>query len=212
MAVAESRRHLSEPAASADGLALVAITALVKNVLENGLAKRGVSSQIGGDAMVSALPPDRVASAGDEKAQLHLFLYMVTPHTVLRLDGDRSRQPTLAFDLHYIVTAYGAQDYQAELLLGCAMQVLHDTAVLERSAVRDILAALTSKGDRRVVPAPLAALAGWDFGDHVQRITIMPEFLPNEEMSRLWSAMQTKLRLSATYKVSAVPVTGSTAR
>ena len=209
MPVAESRRHAMERPATDGGLALVAITALVKYVLENGLARRGVSSQIGGDVAISALPPDRIAATGDEKAQLNLFLYLVTPHTALRLDDETGSRQPLAFDLHYIITAYGAQDYQAELLLGTAVQLLHETSVIERAAVRDMLSAVTTKADRRVVAAPLAALGNWELAEHVDRIVIAPEFLTNEDMSRLWSAMQAKLRLSATYKVAAVPLVGS---
>src|SRR3954471_4774181 len=107
MPVAESRRPTLDRPSTDGGLSLVAITALLKYVLENGLARRGVSSQIGGDVTISALPPDRIAATGDEKAQLNLFLYHVTPHTTLRLDDARGGGASLAFDLHYIITAYG---------------------------------------------------------------------------------------------------------
>ena len=50
---------------------------------------------------------------------------------------ERGRQrlsnPPLALDLHYLLTAYGADDLDAEILLGYAMQLLHETPVLTRA-------------------------------------------------------------------------------
>jgi hypothetical protein len=188
------------------GLALATVTAVLKHLLENGLAKRGVTAQLGGDATISALPPDRVPSGGDERAQLNIFLYLATPHVALRLTGNGEGRPPLALDLHYLLTAYGAQDYKTEILLGHALQVLHESPVVDRATLRDVLATLTRDSKRRVVPAPVAALAGSELADQVDRITIVPEFLSTEEVSKLWSAMQAKYRPSATYKVTAVPV------
>ena len=71
-------------------LALASVTALLKDLLENGLASAGVTTKIGGDATVSALPPDRVGSGADEKAQLNVFLYHVTPHSKMRHCTGRS--------------------------------------------------------------------------------------------------------------------------
>jgi hypothetical protein len=110
--------------------------------------------------------------------------------------------------LHYLLTAYGAQDYQTEILLGHALQVLHESPVLERERIRSSLSALSHTRDRRVIPAPQAALAKSDLADQVDNITITPEFLSTEEISKLWSALQAKYRPSATYKVSAVFIDG----
>ena len=192
-------------------LALASVTAVLKDVLENGLARAGVTSKIGGDTSVSALPPDRVSAGADEKAQLNLYLYAVTANTKMRFD----RNPTatgprpLALDLHYLLTAYGAQDFQTEILLGHALQLLHDTPVLERERIRRTIDSLSHTKDRRVVAPALAALAASDLADRVDRLEILPEFLGNEEMSRLWSALQAKYRPSATYKVSTVVIDGT---
>jgi len=197
-------------------LALASVTAVLKDLLENGLARGGVTSKIGGDTSVSALPPDRVASGSDEKAQLNLFLYSVTANTRLRAERPPARSDAaspdarhpLALDLHYLLTAYGPQDFQTEILLGHALQLLHETPVLERERIRTTIHNLSHTKDRRVVPPALAALAHSDIADRVQRLEITPEFLGSEEMSKLWSAMQAKYRPSATYKVSAVVIDG----
>ena len=214
------RRGEAERASSArrtDGassaLALASVTAVLKGLLENGLATRGVTSEIGSDATVSALPPDRITSGADEKAQLNLFLYHVTPHTGLRAmgAGNGGTAPALALELHYLLTAYGAQDFQTEILLGHALQLLHERPVLERDFIRDALARLSATGAGRVIPPALAALGGSDLADRIERLRIVPEFLSTDEMSKLWSSLQAKFRPSATYKVSAVFIDGTPA-
>lgn len=193
-------------------LALASVTAVLKDLLENGLASAAVTSKIGGDSAVSALSPDRITAGADEKAQLNLFLYLVTPHTGLRQKTNGSTSRPLALDLHYLLTAYGAQDFQTEILLGHAIQLMHETPVLGRDRIRKTLSTITHTKDRRVVPPALAALAASDLADRVERITIEPTFLNSEEMSKLWSALQAKFRPSATYKVSAVMIDRETAK
>src|SRR6185503_12114303 len=103
----------------------------------------------------------------------------------------------LSLELHYLLTAYGSQDYQTEILLGHALQLLHESPVLERERIRTSLASLSHTRDRRVIPPAQAALAASNLADQVERITITPEFLSIDEMSKLWSALQAKYRPSA---------------
>jgi hypothetical protein len=192
----------------AAGLALASVTAVLKHVIENGLAGRNVTSQLGGDVTISALPPDRIPSGGDERAQLNIFLHQVTPHMTLRMVPDRAdgRNGGYAVELHYLITAYGAQDYQSEILLGHAIELLHEAAVLERESIKQALNSVSTSADRRVVPPALAAMAVSDLPDRIERITITPEFLNSEEVSKLWSALQARFRPSVTYKVTAIPI------
>ena len=161
-------------------LALASVTALLKDLLENGLASSGVTAKLGGDASVSALPPDRVSSGTDEKAQLNLFLYHVAPRSVLRQPAANGPRP-LTLELHYLLTAYGAQDYQTEILLGHALQLLHECPVIEKEKIRSTLKSLSHSRDRRVIPAPQAALAASTLADSCDRITVEAEFLSTEE-------------------------------
>ena len=48
--------------------------------------------------------------------------------------GQRITNPPLALDLHYLLTAYGIAELQAEVLLGYGMQLLHEHPVLGREA------------------------------------------------------------------------------
>src|SRR5438067_457520 len=100
-------------------LAIAAVTAVLKNLLDNRLIEQGVAATLG-DVTVSAQPPDRISVGADEKSQLNLFLYRLTPNTGWRKTDSRNGNghgPSLALDLHYLLTAYGEQDLQAEILL-----------------------------------------------------------------------------------------------
>jgi hypothetical protein len=196
-------------------LAIAGITAVLKSLLENGLVHCDLTASIGSDTIVSALPPDRITVGADERTQLNLFLHQVTPNTRLQsssrlaasaVNKQHSTQP-LALDLHYLLTAYGAQDYQIEILLGCALQVMHQMPIVTSDMVRGILKSLASD-DGRVVPATLAALAAAELADQIEHIAIYPHFLSSEEMSRLWSALQARYRPSVLYKVSTVLIDG----
>ncbi len=192
-------------------LTIASVTAVLKSRIEDGLADRGVSASIGADATVSALAPDRIPVGEEERPRVNLFLYQVTPNSGLRAKGGQSnggdgRQPNnaLALDLHYLLSAYGAQDFQAEILLGYALQLLHGTPVVKSEAIRTALAAQSSTEDGRVVSPSVAALRASGLPDLIDEVVITPQFLDTESLSRLWSALQTHLRPSAAYRVSLV--------
>lgn len=182
------------------GLAVACVTAVLKSLLENCLVQHGLSATLG-DAQVSALPPDRVPIGADERSQLNLFLYRLTPNTGWR-SGARHKA-ALSLDLHYLVTAYGEQDFVAEILLGHAMQVLHTAGTLEANAIQGALALVAPNGSATILSPGRAALAAAHGVDVLDQISIAPEFLGTEELSRIWSALQARYRPSATYKVSA---------
>ncbi|MDB9530751.1 Pvc16 family protein, partial [Nodularia spumigena CS-1038] len=57
-------------------LSIVAVTAVLKDLLENGLVSDSITAGVG-DVLVSALPPDLIKVGSDERAQLNFFLYQV---------------------------------------------------------------------------------------------------------------------------------------
>jgi hypothetical protein len=96
----------------------------------------------------------------------------------------------MALDIHYILSAYAEEDLHAEMLLGGAMHLLNEMPGLDRSR---IVAALT----------PLASdLRECGLADQVERIKITPEHLNSEEMSKLWSAIQSNYRPSIVYQAT----------
>jgi hypothetical protein len=190
-------------------LAIASVTAVLKNLLDNELIQQSAVTSIG-DVIVTALPPDRIPTGAEERTQLNLYLYRMTPNTGLRRTAMSSVQetrpvdPPLVLDLHYLLTAYGERDFQAEILLGYAIQFLYETPVLTADTIRTALASVSS-GKAGSAPQPtLAAFSASTLADQPAQVKISLEFLSMEEMSKLWSQLQTRSRLSVTYLVSLV--------
>jgi hypothetical protein len=117
--------------------------------------------------------------------------------------GDRRlTNPALALDLHYLISAYSGADLHGEILLGYAMQLLHETPVLSREAIRTALNPSPPVGAD--LPPALRALAASGLESQVEQIRIVPKSLDNEEMSKLWTATQSHLRPSAAYLIGVV--------
>jgi hypothetical protein len=193
-------------------LGLAAVTAVLRDRLNEGVVNHDVSAVTGSTVSVTTLAPDRVLSAeGTETSQLNIFLYQVTPNSGWRNEGLPSRDgsgrhrltnPPLALDLHYLVTAYGSEPLHREILLGYAMQLLHEYPVLTREMIRTALNPSPDVGSD--LPPALRALATCGLADQVENLRITPQFLNSEEMSKLWTATQSHFRPSAAYQVSVV--------
>jgi hypothetical protein len=192
-------------------LALAAVTAVLRDLLNSGIIARNLTAAVG-DVTVSALPPDRIpTTATEERSQLNLFLYQVTPNAAWRNvglpshdgRGQRLSHPPLALDLHYLLTAYGAQEFQAEILMGHAMQLLHETPVLTRDAIRVALTPPPPPPGGGASPI-LQALSTANLAEQVEQIKISPEFMNTEEISKLWAALQAHYRPTTSYVASVV--------
>jgi hypothetical protein len=195
-----------------NALALAAVTAVLKNLLDNALIDRSVSAAVGGTITVSALPPDRIEVGDEEQPRLNLFLYQVTPNPALRnldlpsrdIRGRRTSNPPLALDLYYLLTAYSALDFETEILLGYAMQMLHETPVLTREAIRRTLAPPSPVDGSGILPPAVGALAASDLADQVEMVKVSPYQMNTEEMSKLWTAFQARYRPSVAYVATVV--------
>lgn len=194
-----------------NALAIASVTAVLRDLLNNGLIDHDISGAVGGNVTVSMLPPDRVFPPGsDESPRLNLFMHQVSPNAgwwnaampSRNAAGDRLTNPPLALDLHYLLTAYGADNLHAEILLGYAMQLLHEVPVLDRAAIRRALQ--PSPLDGTVLPPALQALAASDLADQVEQVKITLDTLTTEEMSKLWTTFQTGFRPTAAYHLSVV--------
>ncbi len=190
-------------------LAIAAVTAALKDLLNDGLLNHDLSSI--GSFSVTATPPDRITTGANEPNQLNLFLYQVTANVGWRnvdlpsRDGNGARvsNAPLALNLHYMLSAYGSQDLNAEILLGYAMQLLHETPVLSRAQLRTVLGA-PSPVDGSILPSPFGTMPAVDLADQVELIKISPVFLTTEELSKMWTAMQARYRPTMAYMVSVV--------
>ena len=195
-----------------NALALAGVTAVLRDLLNDGIVNENVAGVVGSTVTVTTLPPDRVAAeGGTEATQLNVFLRQVTPNLGWRNEGLPSRDgsgrtrlsnPPLALDLHYLITAYGAADLHAEIVLGYAMQLLHENPVLTREAIR--VALQRPPDEAGTLPPALRALADSGLQDQVEQLRITPEYLNTEELSKFWTAAQARYRSSAAYQVSVV--------
>jgi hypothetical protein len=196
-------------------LAIGAVSAVLRNLLDDGLVEAGAA--MGSTVSVSAVAPDTInLDNNNDPPRLNLFLYRVTPNqgwsnvdlpSRSTVTGERLTNAPLALDLHYVLTAYGKADFQAEILLGYAMHLLHERPILDRAAIRRALN--PSPLDVSMLPPAFAALSASDLADQVELIKITPAAISSDDMSRLWSAIQTHYRPSSTYQVSVVLIEGT---
>ena len=193
-----------------NALAIAAVTAVLRDLLNNGVVDHDLTTSVG-NVTVSSLPPDRIVVGESEETRLNLFLYHVSPNAAWRnadlpaydSKGTRVSNPPLALDLHYLLTAYGATELHQEILLGYGMQMLHETPLLTRDAVRRALAP-TSPVDASPLPTAFQALSAADLADQVEVVKVTPEGMSTEEVSKLWTAFQARYRPTACYRASVV--------
>ena len=193
-------------------LAIAGVTAVLRDLLNDGLVNHNVTGALGSNVTVSVLAPDRVVPAnGSEASQINLFLYLVTPNPGWRNEQLPARDASgrlrlsnqpLALDLHYLLSVYSGGDLHAEILLGYAMQLLHETPVLTRDAIRTALNPSPDVGTG--LPTALRALADSGLEDQIELIKLTPQYLSTEETSKLWTAMQSHFRPTAAYTASVV--------
>jgi hypothetical protein len=193
-----------------NALAIAGVTAVIKDLLDSGMIDQAISDTLGAGVLVTSMAPDTVSLDNTDSPQLNLFLHQVTPNVAWRnaalpsrdAGGNRITNPPLALDLHYLLTAYGRAELQAEVLLGYALQLLHETPVLPRDAIRRALAPTVLDG--AILPTVYQSLRGADLAEQIELLKITPAALGSEEMSRLWSAIQARYRPTAAFQVSVV--------
>ena len=182
---------------------LAATSATLQQLLTNGFVALKLDDVLGASPTVTCIAPAR-AEVNTDTPTLNIALYNQTRNTGWsNLDlpsrdgrGERIANPALALDLHYMLVAYGVADFQAEIMLGAAMQILHYTPALGREAIRAALKPLPPKPN---VPAQLE-LAG--LANQMEQLRITPMNLTTDEMSRIWSAINLPARPSAAYMLS----------
>lgn len=194
-------------------LGIAGVTAVLRDLLNDGLINHDITATLGSTVTVSVLPPDRIlnTNGGAEGTQLNIFLYQVTPNSGWRNEDLPSRDaagrsrlsnPALALNLHYLISAYSETDLHGDILLGYAAQLLHETPVLTRAAINAALDPSPTLSTN--LPPALRALAECGLADQVEQIKITPDYLNIEELSKLWSATQSSMRPTVAYQISVV--------
>lgn len=191
-------------------LAISGVTAVLQYYLTGVYS--GLGALFGGSVTISSQAPDILQNsftAGTTQNQVNLFLHQVTHNPAWRnvdrpslaADGKTQlKNPPLALDLHYLLTAYGSYDWQAEALLGYALLLLHERPVFSREDVRKALNSATSAH----LPQLAAALGATGLADQIEMIKITPANLGREEMAWLWTALKADYRPTYPFQVSVV--------
>jgi hypothetical protein len=193
-------------------LAIAGVTAVLKDMLSSGIVDQDVTRVMGEAVIVSALAPDAVQLGSDATPRLNLFLHQVTHNAGWRnvgqpardAAGERTSNPPLALDLHYFLTAYASSDLQAEVLLGHAMLLLHETPVLPRGAIRKALNPPSPAVNEALLPNIYQALRDSGLADQIELIKVTPAAMSGDEVSKLWSAFQAHYRPTMSYQASVV--------
>ncbi|MBK5124384.1 DUF4255 domain-containing protein [Burkholderia sp. R-69980] len=192
-----------------DFLAVAGVTAVLRRTLHDALGQAALPAPLG-TATITALPPDRIKIGADEKLQLNIFLYRLSTNTgwcneglpSRDYQGNRIANPPLALNLHYMMSVYGPNAFDGEMLLAWAMQVWHENPVLTRGAVQ---LALTETANPLAQPTlEEQSVATTTLADQIELIKLVPEPLTIEDLSKLWMAFQVSYRLTAAYQASVV--------
>ncbi len=172
--------------------AIAVVAATLRNVLTSGVTPDPDLN----DTTVTTQPLDRARAAGNNANQLNVFLYQALPNAAWRnmdmpgrTNPGETAMPPLALTLHFLITAYGRdndvkQPFSLELI-GKAMSVLHDHAILLSDEIK-------------------TALPGNDLFAQVEHVRLTLQPLSTEEIYRLWSGFQTPYRTSVAYEASVV--------
>ncbi len=208
-----------------NALAIAAVTAVLQYYFTSMYSL--VADNFPSTVTVSCLAPDQVQNqieglSPDTENQVNLFLHQVTLNPAWRnvglasmsADGTtRLNSPPLALDLHYLLTVYGSQYWQAEALLGYALMMLQEAPVLTRADITNAMLLISPP------PPPPAPLSGSFFpnvqplgqylqtsglADQIEMIKITPESMTREELAWLWTALKADYRPTFPFKVSVV--------
>ena len=191
-------------------LAIAGVTQLLRDVLNDGLVDNDVGAAIGTNVTVHARAPDRVIELVADGSVLNVCLYnvesqgnwanQILPTRDAR--GDRVANTPLTLDLFYLISAVATEDLHQDILLGYAMQILHEHPGFTRDEIAAGLSPAPAVAGN--LPPALQALAGTGLADQVEQLVIAPVYLTTEEMSRVWTSFQTTYRSSMAYRVSSV--------
>jgi Pvc16 N-terminal domain/IPT/TIG domain len=191
-----------------DYLAVGGVSAVLQYLLTNALTSGGPATVLNSPTPVTAVSPDLVATGSNEIPQVNLFMYYVSLNPALRnldlpsYDGNGAKlsNPPLALNLHYLVTAYGSQQFAAEIILAWAMTVLHDNPVVPSATIQTALGALVTSSPETTL------IAKSTLPQQLEHIRITPETLTTEEIYRLWAAFEAPYRPSTAIQVSVVVI------
>jgi len=177
--------------------AVSGVSSSLRNLLQDRMTE---------NAAITIAPPD-VTINNITGRRLNLYLYHIVENGVLknqqipRTGSDASYgHPPLSLDLHYIFTSFGSSetapdaDLEAQQILGDAMRVLHDFAIVSADLVQQ-----NSPGNPPILDPSLI--------DEFEQVKVTLESKSVDEISKIWTALpRVNFRRSVAYQVSVVQI------
>jgi hypothetical protein len=195
-----------------NGLAISAVSYVLQHYLYELF--HGMTTTFPSGIAVTSLAPDQVqnklGNLSAPERQLNLFMHQVTHNAAWRNEGfpslspdgkTRLKSPPLALDLHYLLTVYGSEFWEAEAILGYALMLLHEFPVIARADIASALSLAAAKFPGNPV-AQVLATSG--LADQLEMIKITPETLGREELAWLWTALKADYRPTFPFQVTVV--------
>jgi hypothetical protein len=191
-----------------NSLAISAVTSSIRFVIDRSL-KQTHAGPVGGARVVTRRPEELTAAEFTEDPAINVYCYLATPNHAWNItdlptrrgDGSLVHQPVAALDLHYLISFAGKEpELEPQRLLGRVVGALAATSVLTRDVVA---AAIELYG----VDTETAFLENSDLADEVELVKLSPATLSLEEMSKLWSVLDTPYLLSLSYLATVVLIT-----
>jgi hypothetical protein len=150
------------------------LATFLRNTFPRELEQEGISCQF---AVISS---GDLVTPNQNDTRLTFFLHRVTTNEHLRnasrVNGRAHVRAPLTLDLHYLMTVWADNAEHEQVILAWAMRQIHMHSSLDVSSLRP-------EGQ-------------WDRGDV---INIVPGEMSNEDMMRIWDAINPPYRLSVSY-------------
>ena len=168
-----------------------------------GLLQSNLSTSIAGnftteDSVSMASPKDMEATTSYRTS---VFLYQVVENNYLKNEpminvGTEQLQHTpLALNLFYLITPYANETnalpgWDLHTILGKIMQILYDNASLEGPRLMDVLKKLNRES----------------YFEQIDNIRIILNQISLDDLTKIWSSLNTPMRLSVAYEVRVVMI------
>jgi hypothetical protein len=191
-----------------NSLAIAAVTSSIRFVIDRSLQQTH-AGPVGGARVVTRRPEELAAAEFTEDPAINVYCYMATPNhawnitdlPTRRADGSLVHQPVAALDLHYLISCVGKESFlEPQRLLGRVVGGLTATSTLTRDVVAAAVELYGADTDT-------SFLEDSDLADEVELVKLAPATLSLEEMSKLWSVLDTPYLLSLTYLATVVLIT-----
>jgi len=167
----------------------------LKKLLQDGMNVY-FKEEEGNGVIVTLDSPKKIEDDSHTEAKyLSFFLYKILENADLKNrppfsnNSDAEKPAPLTCDLHYILTAYGKDENDKLTIMGCAMQILYDTAILQGTILQD------------AETTPPYNLKGSS-----EQIKISLNPLTQETITQIWQALEVTMRLSAFYLITPVEI------